>query len=89
MPTHASLPLELDALVETTGLPEVGARVAMDGIENHLHEVMLNVEADVVVGPILAFASSAGRALAAGTPNCGGDSGRREWQLVELNLERR
>ena len=46
--------LELDALVEATGLPEVGARVAADAIENHLHVVMLNVEADVVVGPILA-----------------------------------
>lgn len=46
--------LELDALVEATGVPEVGARVAADGIENRRHVVMLNVEADVVVGPILA-----------------------------------
>jgi predicted homoserine dehydrogenase-like protein len=46
--------LELDALVEATGVPDVGARVAADGIENRRHVVMLNVEADVVVGPILA-----------------------------------
>ena len=46
--------LELDALVEATGVPEVGARVAADAIENRMHVVMLNVEADVVVGPILA-----------------------------------
>src|SRR5438874_598869 len=46
--------LELDALVEATGLPEVGARVAADAIENRRNVVMLNVEADVVVGPILA-----------------------------------
>src|SRR4030081_1588887 len=46
--------LERDALVEATGLPEVGARVAADAIENRRHVVMLNVEADVVVGPILA-----------------------------------
>src|SRR5260370_4592159 len=46
--------LELDALVEATGLPEVGARVAADAIEHRRHVVMLNVEADVVVGPILA-----------------------------------
>ncbi len=46
--------LELDALVEATGLPEVGARVAADAIENRRHVVMLNVETDVVVGPILA-----------------------------------
>src|SRR2546429_3984432 len=46
--------LELDAVVEATGLPEVGARGAADAIENRRHVVMLNVEADVVVGPILA-----------------------------------
>jgi len=46
--------LELNALVEATGLPAVGARVAADAIENRRHVVMLNVEADVVVGPILA-----------------------------------
>src|SRR5437763_6874790 len=46
--------LELEALVEATGLPEVGARVAADAIENRRHVVMLNVEAGVVVGPILA-----------------------------------
>ena len=46
--------LSMDALVESTGVPEVGARVAADAIDNHLHVVMLNVEADVVVGPILA-----------------------------------
>jgi predicted homoserine dehydrogenase-like protein len=46
--------LNLDALVESTGLPEVGARVAADAIENRRHVVMLNVETDVVVGPILA-----------------------------------
>src|SRR5919108_5275371 len=46
--------LELDALVEATGVPEVGAQVAADGIENRRHVVMLNVETDVVVGPVLA-----------------------------------
>src|SRR5712691_13031246 len=46
--------LRLDALVEATGLPEVGARVAADAIEHRRHVVMLNVEAAVVVGPILA-----------------------------------
>src|SRR3989442_412479 len=63
--------LELDALVEATGLPEVGARVAADAIENRRHVVMLNVETDVVVGPILAErARRAGvvYTLAAGDP---------------------
>ena len=52
--------LSLDAIVESTGVPEVGARVAADAIEKRRHVVMLNVEADVVVGPILA--ERAGRA---------------------------
>jgi predicted homoserine dehydrogenase-like protein len=46
--------LELEAIIESTGVPEVGAKVAADAIENRRHVVMLNVEADVVVGPILA-----------------------------------
>src|SRR5438309_10153442 len=45
--------LDLDALVEATGLPEVGARVAAAAIENRRHVVMPHVEADVVVGPML------------------------------------
>jgi predicted homoserine dehydrogenase-like protein len=46
--------LELEAVVEATGDPETGARVAAAAIENRRHTVMLNVEADVVVGPLLA-----------------------------------
>ena len=46
--------LELDAVVESTGHPGVGARVASECIAHRRHIVMLNVEADVVVGPILA-----------------------------------
>ena len=53
--------LEIDAVVEATGSPEVGARVALQGIQARKHVVMLNVEADVVVGPILSrMAESAG-----------------------------
>jgi predicted homoserine dehydrogenase-like protein len=46
--------LELDAVVESTGVPAVGAQVADTAIRHRHHTVMLNVEADVVVGPILA-----------------------------------
>jgi len=46
--------LELRAVVESTGLPEVGAQVADLAIARGRHTVLLNVEADVVVGPILA-----------------------------------
>jgi predicted homoserine dehydrogenase-like protein len=43
----------LDAVVEATGLTEVGARVAWTGIMNSKHVIMLNVETDVTVGPLL------------------------------------
>ncbi len=46
--------LEIDAVVECTGHPDVGARVASESIACRRHTIMLNVEADVVVGPILA-----------------------------------
>ena len=43
----------LDAVVEATGLTETGARVAWTGIANRRHVIMLNVETDVTVGPLL------------------------------------
>lgn len=43
----------VDVIVEATGIPEVGARVAYEAIHNGKHVVMLNVETDVTVGPIL------------------------------------
>ncbi|MFQ5801382.1 MAG: NAD(P)H-dependent oxidoreductase [Candidatus Methylomirabilales bacterium] len=45
--------LPVDAIIEATGIPEVGAKVAYEAILHRKHIVMLNVEADVVVGPIL------------------------------------
>ncbi len=43
----------LDALVEATGVAEVGAQVAWHAIMQKKHVVMLNVETDVTVGLIL------------------------------------
>lgn len=43
----------IDVVVDATGVPDVGARVAMDAILNKKHMVMVNIEADVTVGPIL------------------------------------
>ena len=45
--------LPIDVVVEATGNPDIGARVAMRSILARKHVVMLNVETDVVVGPIL------------------------------------
>jgi predicted homoserine dehydrogenase-like protein len=43
----------LDAVVEATGLTEVGARVAWNCVLHSKHVIMLNVETDVTVGPLL------------------------------------
>ena len=51
----------IDCTVDATGVPEVGAKVAMDAINNKKHIVMLNVETDVCIGHILyKLASNAG-----------------------------
>jgi predicted homoserine dehydrogenase-like protein len=44
----------LDVLVEATGDPRAGLRHALMAIEQGRHLVMVNVEADVLVGPLLA-----------------------------------
>lgn len=43
----------IHAVVDATGAPEVGARLSLDAIKNKKHIIMLNVEADSVIGPIL------------------------------------
>lgn len=43
----------LDAVVEATGLTEVGSKVAWNCILHRKHVIMLNVETDVTVGPLL------------------------------------
>jgi predicted homoserine dehydrogenase-like protein len=44
----------LDVLVDATGDPAAGVRHALAAIEQGLHIVMVNVEADVLAGPLLA-----------------------------------
>ncbi|SFB00340.1 Predicted homoserine dehydrogenase, contains C-terminal SAF domain [Lentibacillus halodurans] len=44
---------EVDVVVDATGVPDIGAQIAWDSILNNKHIVMLNVEADVTVGPLL------------------------------------
>ena len=43
----------VDAVIDCTGVPDVGAKVATDAMKNGKHVVMLNVETDVVIGPYL------------------------------------
>ena len=44
---------QIDAVVEATGVPDVGAHVAMDCIFEKKNIIMMNVEADVTIGPLL------------------------------------
>ncbi len=44
----------LEVVIECTGVPSLGARHAKLAIDRGLHVVMVNVEADVLVGPWLA-----------------------------------
>ena len=44
---------QVDVVVEATGNPDAGARHASQAIEARKHVVMVNVEADVLVGPVL------------------------------------
>ncbi|WP_114458181.1 MULTISPECIES: SAF domain-containing protein [unclassified Halanaerobium] len=43
----------IDVVIDATGVPEVGAEVGLNSIMNGKDIVMMNVEADVVIGPIL------------------------------------
>ncbi len=43
----------LNAIVEATGVPRVGAEVAFKAIRNKKHIIMMNIETDVTVGHIL------------------------------------
>ena len=43
----------IDVVVEATGLPEVGALLAHHTLQRGKHLVMVNVEADVTIGPLL------------------------------------
>lgn len=43
----------IECIIDATGVPDVGARIATEAISNKKHIVMLNVETDVVIGPYL------------------------------------
>ena len=51
----------IDVVVEATGVPEVGAHMAYHTLTHNKHLVMVNVEADVTIGPYLSrLADTAG-----------------------------
>lgn len=75
--TDASLVIELpgiDVIVDATGVPNIGAEIAWKSIMNKKHIVMLNVEADVTIGPLLHQMAEASNVVYTGTagdePGC-------------------
>ncbi|HHX66844.1 MAG: NAD(P)-dependent oxidoreductase [Miniphocaeibacter sp.] len=44
---------KIQGVVDATGNPPFGAQLAMESIENYRNVIMLNVECDAVVGPII------------------------------------
>ena len=45
----------IDVIVDATGYPEAGAEIGYKALENNKHLVMMNVEADVTIGPYLKY----------------------------------
>ena len=51
----------VEAVIDATGSPEMGATISLASINNKKHIVMMNVECDITIGPILhQLASNAG-----------------------------
>jgi len=44
---------EVEVIVDATGVPEVGANISLEALKSRKHLVMLNVEADITIGPIM------------------------------------
>lgn len=60
---------EIDAVIDATGSTEMGAVITLDAVNRRKHVVMMSVECDVTIGPILRqYAENAGvvYSLAAG-----------------------
>ena len=45
--------LDVDVVVEATGVPEIGAQVSYNALISKKHVAVLNVECDVTIGPLL------------------------------------
>ncbi len=71
----------VDVVIDATGNPGVGAELSLTAIRHGKHVVMMNVEADVTVGPMLAReAASAGVCYSLGA----GDEPSAAMELIEF-----
>jgi predicted homoserine dehydrogenase-like protein len=43
----------VEVVIDATGSTELGALISLDAVEHHKHIVMMNVECDVTIGPII------------------------------------
>ncbi|WP_221568396.1 NAD(P)H-dependent oxidoreductase [Alkalihalobacillus sp. TS-13] len=44
---------EVDVVVDATGVPEVGANIALEALRSKKHLVLLNVEVDITIGSVM------------------------------------
>lgn len=72
---------EVDAVVDATGVPEVGANIALVALGARKHLVLLNVEVDVTVGSVLANLYQAGNLTYTGSA---GDEPAVTLEMVEF-----
>ena len=47
----------IDVVIESTGIPEIGARASLSAIRNNHSLAMMNVETDITIGPLLRWYS--------------------------------
>ena len=55
--------IPIDVIVESTGVPEAGARHAYEAIQHGKHVAMINKETDAVIGPILKHLADSARVV--------------------------
>lgn len=72
---------EVDVVVDATGIPEVGAKIALAALQHKKHLILLNVEADITIGPILHHLFVAANLIYTGSD---GDEPASTFELVEF-----
>ncbi len=72
---------DVEVVVDATGIPEVGANIALHALGAKKHLVLLNVEVDVTIGPILSKWFKAANLIYTGSA---GDEPAATLELVEF-----
>ncbi|MCG8346888.1 MAG: flagellar biosynthesis protein FlgA [Chloroflexales bacterium] len=72
---------QLEAIVEATGIPNLGAKITWEAILGRKHVILLNVETDVMVGPLLKRLADAAGVIYSGAA---GDEPAATFELYEF-----